>query len=329
MILPSSHSSSGNQSAARNEGGPAELQGAESYVALSIGGQFEMPITIKKEIKNMTKVISIANQKGGVGKTSTTVNLGAGLQKLGFDVLLIDLDAQGNLTMSLGFQDPDNLSYSITDALEKAVKEENIDPSEGILSTDEGIDLMPANISLSEFEVRLINEYGREAMLKQFIDSVKMNYDFILIDCAPSLNIMTINALVASDSVLIPTQPQYFSTAGLQMLFQTINKVQHKMNPELQIEGVLVTMMDKRPKFTRELVSLIREAYGSSVHVFDTEIPTSIRMTESGANGQSIFQYDPKGKVAEAYENLAKEVVANGRERQTVRSTTRTFETIR
>lgn len=239
-----------------------------------------MPITIKKEIKNMTKVISIANQKGGVGKTSTTVNLGAGLQKLGFDVLLIDLDAQGNLTMSLGFQDPDNLSYSITDALEKAVKEENIDSSEGILSTDEGIDLMPANISLSEFEVRLINEYGREAMLKQFIDSVKMNYDFILIDCAPSLNIMTINALVASDSVLIPTQPQYFSTAGLQMLFQTINKVQRKMNPELQIEGVLVTMMDKRPKFTRELVSLIREAYGSSVHVFDTEIPTSIRMTE-------------------------------------------------
>lgn len=282
-----------------------------------------------KGIRKMTKVISIANQKGGVGKTSTTVNLGAGLSRLGAEVLLIDLDAQSNLGMALGIENPDDLTFTVTDVLEKCVKEESVDPSEGIISTAEGIDIMPSNISLSEFEVRLINEYGREAMLKQYIDSVRMNYDYILIDCAPSLNIMTINALVASDSVLIPTQPQYFSTAGLQMLFQTINKVQRKMNPSLQIEGVLVTMMDKRPKFTRELVSLIREAYGNSVHVFDTEIPTSIRMTESGANGQSIFAYDPKGKVAEAYEKLAKEVIDNGRERQEISRAARSAETVR
>lgn len=264
----------------------------------------------------MTKVIAIANQKGGVGKTSTAVNLGAGLVREGNDVLLIDLDAQANLTMALGFQNPDEMSYTISDVLMKAVKEEPIVPAEGILTTEEGIDLMPSNIQLSGYEASLVNEYGREAMLRQYVDAVRMNYDYIIIDCQPSLNILTVNALAAADSVLIPTQPQYFSTAGLQMFFQTIGKVQRKINPNLQIEGVLVTMMDKRPNFTKDLVARLREAYGNQIKVFDTEIPTSIRMTESGAYGKSIFSYDPKGKVAEAYEKLTKEVIENGREKE-------------
>ena len=249
----------------------------------------------------MTKVIAIANQKGGVGKTSTAVNLGAGLVRAGHDVLLIDLDAQANLTMALGFPNPDEMQYTISNVLQKAVREEAIDPSEGIQTTDEGIDLMPSNIQLSGFEASLVNEYGREALLKQYIEAVRMNYDYIIIDCQPSLNILTVNALAASDSVLIPTQPQYFSTAGLQMFFQTVGKVQRKINPLLKIEGVMVTMMDKRPNFTKDLVARLREAYGGQINVFTAEIPTSIRMTESGDNGNSIFAYDPKGKVAQAY----------------------------
>ena len=183
----------------------------------------------------MTKVIAIANQKGGVGKTSTTVNLGAGLVRQGFDVLLIDLDSQANLTMALGFQNPDDMEFTISNVLYKAVHEEPIDLTEGILTTDEGIDLMPSNIQLSGFEVSLINEYGRETMLKQYVDDVRMNYDFILIDCAPSLSVLTINALVAADSVLIPTQPQYFSMAGLQMFYNTVSRIRRKMNPSLSI----------------------------------------------------------------------------------------------
>ena len=266
----------------------------------------------------MTKVIAIANQKGGVGKTSTTVNLGAGLVRQGFDVLLIDLDSQANLTMALGFQNPDDMEFTISNVLYKAVHEEPIDLTEGILTTDEGIDLMPSNIQLSGFEVSLINEYGRETMLKQYVDDVRMNYDFILIDCAPSLSVLSINALVAADSVLIPTQPQYFSMAGLQMFYNTVSRIRRKMNPSLSIEGVLVTMMDNRPNFTKDLVAQLRENYGDVLRVFETEIPTSVRMTESSARGKSIFAFDPKGKVAAAYEKLTQEVIDNGRERQEV-----------
>ena len=208
----------------------------------------------------MTKVIAIANQKGGVGKTSTTVNLGAGLVRQGYDVLLIDLDSQANLTMALGFQNPDDMDFTVSNVLYKAVHEETIIPEEGILTTAEGIDLMPSNIQLSGYEISLINEYGRETMLKQYVDAVRLNYDFILIDCAPSLSVLTVNALVAADSVLIPTQPQYFSMAGLQMFHDTISKIRKKMNPSLSIEGVLVTMMNNRPNFTKDLVAQLRES---------------------------------------------------------------------
>ena len=277
----------------------------------------------------MTKVIAIANQKGGVGKTSTTVNLGAGLVRQGYDVLLIDLDSQANLTMALGYQNPDDMEFTVSNVLYKAVQEERIDPTEGILTTPEGIDLMPSNIQLSGYEISLINEYGREVMLKQYIDAVRLNYDYILIDCAPSLSVLTVNALVAADSVLIPTQPQYFSTAGLQMFYETISRIRKKLNPSLSIEGVLVTMMNNRPNFTKDLVAQLREIYGGVFRVFDTEIPTSIRMTESSARGKSIFAYDPRGKVAAAYEKLTQEVIGNDRQRQEAQRELCTVQTTR
>ena len=277
----------------------------------------------------MTKVIAIANQKGGVGKTSTTVNLGAGLVRQGYDVLLIDLDSQANLTMALGYQNPDDMDFTVSNVLYKAVQEEQIDPTEGILTTPEGIDLMPSNIQLSGYEISLINEYGREVMLKQYIDAVRLNYDYILIDCAPSLSVLTVNALVAADSVLIPTQPQYFSTAGLQMFYETISRIRKKLNPSLSIEGVLVTMMNNRPNFTKDLVAQLREIYGGVFRVFDTEIPTSIRMTESSARGKSIFAYDPRGKVAAAYEKLTQEVIGNDRQRQKAQRELRPVQTTR
>ena len=277
----------------------------------------------------MTKVIAIANQKGGVGKTSTTVNLGAGLVRQGYDVLLIDLDSQANLTMALGYQNPDDMEFTVSNVLHKAVQEDQIDSTEGILTTPEGIDLMPSNIQLSGYEISLINEYGREVMLKQYIDAVRMNYDYILIDCAPSLSVLTVNALVAADSVLIPTQPQYFSTAGLQMFYETISRIRKKLNPSLSIEGVLVTMMNNRPNFTKDLVAQLREIYGGVFKVFDTEIPTSIRMTESSARGKSIFAYDPRGKVAAAYEKLTQEVIGNDRQRQKAQRELRPFQTTR
>lgn len=259
----------------------------------------------------MSQVIAVTNQKGGVAKTTTTVNLAAALVRQGEKVLCLDLDPQANLTMSLGCQSPDELPFTIADVIDKAIDEKRIDPFEGVIHHAEGIDLMPASIQLSGYDTVLMNEYGRENMLKQYVDAARPFYDRIIIDCQPSLNILTVNALVAADSVLIPTQPQFFSAKGLELLFQTYSKVKRKMNPDLKIEGVLVTMMDKRPNFTRDVVDLIRSTYGNSVKVFDTEIPLSVRAIECGAEGKTIFQHDPKGKVAEAYANLAMEVIDN------------------
>lgn len=263
----------------------------------------------------MSTTIAIANQKGGVGKTCTTLNLGIGLALKGKEVLLIDLDPQANLTMSLGWTNPDEQATTISTLLHKTANEQAIEPGEGILRHPEGVDLIPSSIQLSGYEANLLGEFGRESVLRQYIDGVRPLYDYILIDCMPSLNILTINALVAADSMLIPTQPQFFSTAGLQMLFQTIHRVQRKLNPELRIEGVLVTMMDKRPLFSRDLVDRLRENYGAYIKVFDTEIPTSIRMTESSSKGKSIFQYEPNGRLAVAYEKLTQEVLDNARPR--------------
>ncbi|MFR4021272.1 MAG: ParA family protein [Clostridia bacterium] len=254
------------------------------------------------------RVIAIANQKGGVGKTTTTANLAAGLVRRGYKVLTIDADAQANLTAALGYPQPDQLDVTLSTVLTKLIDEQNIEKRYGILKTEEGIDLLPCNIELSAVEVSLVSIMSREMILKEYVDGVKEDYDYIIIDCMPSLGMITINALSAADSVLIPVQTSFLPVKGLEMLIKTINKVKRQINPGLQIEGILPTMLDKRTNYAKETESLIREIYGQHVRVFKQPIPTSVRAAEQPAAGVSIYRHDPHGKVAEAYDILVSEV---------------------
>jgi chromosome partitioning protein len=264
----------------------------------------------------VSKVIALANQKGGTGKTTTTVNLGIGLAMQGNKVLLVDADAQGNLTDSLGFHEPDNLPASLATVLTKSMLEEPYKPDEGILRHAEGVDLMPGNIELSAIEVSLVNTMSRETVLRSYINTVKDRYDYVLIDCMPSLGMMTINALAAADSVIIPVQAHYLPAKGMTQLLQTIARVRRQINPKLTIDGVLVTMVDNRTNFARDISFILRRDYGDKLLIFQTEIPLSIRAAETSAKGKSIYAHDPHGLVAKAYEAFTKEVRDIGEKRR-------------
>ena len=267
-------------------------------------------------MKEKPTVIAVVNQKGGTAKTTTVENLGIGLAREGKKVLLVDTDPQGSLTISLGYPRTDELETTLFDLLNKTINEDCVTAVEGILHQAEGIDLIPANISLAGLEVALVNTMNRERILKQFLEPVKGNYDYVLLDCMPSLGMLTVNALAAADAALVPVQANYLSAKGLEQLLQTINKVKRQINPKLRIEGILLTMVDGRTNYGREISSLIRDTYGGHIKIFNSEIPRSVRAAEISAEGKSIFLHDPKGKVAEAYQNLTKEVMTNAEKRR-------------
>ena len=261
-------------------------------------------------------VMAVVNQKGGTGKTTTCENLGVGLAMEGKKVLVVDTDPQASLTISLGYPIPDQLSPTLADLLAKTMAEQPIEPGEGILHHAEGVDLMPSNIELSGLEVSLVNAMSRETILRQYLDTVKDKYDFILLDCMPSLGMLTVNALAAADNVIIPVQAAYLPAKGLEQLLQTVNKVRRQINPKLKIEGILLTMVDSRTNYSKDISQLIRDNYGGTLKVFQTDIPRSVRAEEISAEGTSIFKHDPKGKVAEAYRVLTKEVLHNAEKRR-------------
>ena len=223
----------------------------------------------------MSKVIAVANQKGGVGKTTSVMNLGAGLASAGKKVLLMDLDPQASLTLSLGYREPDKLEASVADIISGIVNDEDI----------------PDGMALIH---------------------VSDNMEFILIDCMPSLGILTVNALASADSVLVPVQAAYLPVKGLQQLIKTIYTVKRRLNSRLSIEGILFTMVDRRTLYAKEIIEEVNEAYGKSIPVFSTEIPISVRASETSMVAKNIYDYDPKGKAASAYSALTQEVLKHG-----------------
>jgi len=256
----------------------------------------------------MGKVIAVANQKGGVGKTTTTVTLGAKLAKYGYKVLLIDLDSQANLTMYMGDKQPDEIPVTIADIMLRIINDEDISIDKYILKTEEQIDFIPSNIKLSSMEISLVNAMSREYILKMLIDSIKDSYDYILIDCMPSLGMLTINAMVAADSVLIPVQSQYLSAKGLELLLESISKIKkRKLNPQLKIDGILITMYDQNTKFAKNIVEEITVTYGENIRIFQSKIPRSVKAIETSAQNSSIFEYAPDCKVAVKYAEFTEE----------------------
>ena len=259
----------------------------------------------------MAKITAICNQKGGVGKTVTAVNLGIGLAREGKKVLLVDMDAQGSLTASLGYQRPDQMENTLATIWGRIILDGPVSPGEGILHQAEAVDLLPANIELSGLEVTLVNTMSRETILRDYLNSVRDQYDVILLDCCPSLGMLTINALAAADQVLIPMQAHYLSIKGLEQLIRTISNVKRKINPGLEIAGILITMADLRTTYSREIIKLLRNSYGDKLRIFNSIIPQSIRAAETSAEGRSIYLHDPAGKVSAAYASLTREVLAS------------------
>jgi len=259
----------------------------------------------------MGKMIIVSNMKGGCGKTMTTLSLGVGLARKGKRVLCLDADPQHSLTVSCGIAEPEKLTVTLSSVLTNIINGTDFEATNGIINHSEGFDLMPSNNALAGMEFSLIQLIGRETILRQYINRIKHTYDYIVADCAPSLDLLTVNALAAAHSVVIPVVPRFLDAKGLELLLKSIAQIREYINPTLSIEGILFTMTDQRMKFTKEIIAMIESAYGNKIHIFGNHIPHSVRAAEASATGKSIFTHDPTGRVASAYYSLAEEVLGN------------------
>jgi chromosome partitioning protein len=257
----------------------------------------------------MGKIIVITNRKGGTGKSTTAANLGIGLARQGKRVLVLDADSQSSLSISLGVAEPNRLPVTLATVMSNIIGETEFNPTDGIIHHAEGVDLLPANNSLARIEIELASLIGRETVLCQYTEMVKLHYDYIIVDTAPTLGLLTVNALAAADSVIIPVTPKFLDAKGLEALLKTISQIKRQINPNLEIGGILLTMVEKQANFTRQIISLIEDAYGGKIHIFGEHIPRSIRTAETSALGKSIYLHDPKGKAAAAYAALTGEVL--------------------
>lgn len=257
------------------------------------------------------KVIAVTNQKGGVGKTTTTENVAIGLARNGYNVLIVDFDPQGDLTSCLGWKNNDSLEHSVSSMLDDYINDNDINYESLILHHEEHVDLIPANIELADFEMRLVSVINREQTLSNCIEPLRNQYDYIFIDCPPSLGMLTVNALSAADEVLIPVQTQYLPAKGMTKLLQTVGKVQRKINSNLKITGIVMTLADLNTNLTKSTIETIRESFGKNIRVFDTIIPKATKASEASISGKSIYVYAKDSKVALAYENLTKELINN------------------
>jgi chromosome partitioning protein len=258
------------------------------------------------------KIITIANQKGGVGKTTTVCNLGNALADAGYRVLLADCDPQGNLSMSFGIQNPDELKTSMHDILSLIIDDMPLPDKSEYIIRGKKLDIIPSNNSLTVTEINLRNEMGSERTLSALLDPLRSDYDFILADTNPYLGMLTINALAACDSTIIPVSPQLWSATGLTDLLQTIFKVKRKINPKIAIDGILLTMCEERTRLFRDAKNLLEESYGDKVKIYNTHIPNTIKVGEANYVNRSIMEHDANNKAALAYTNFAKEVIGDG-----------------